>query len=319
MLESSNNYWVGVNNALDKANAIHLGNEQLLTPSPMPMSHRLRRWCAGLFIFWLIGLIPIYVLFDVTTTVVYGLGAAMVYAFFAYIVLPYFWKVHERKHPNVLSAQKRTLTAQGIPGDPINVGFSGSEEELQSAINTAGWVEADPITWGSSKKIVLDSLDHRAYANAPVSDLFINGRKQDLAFEQTFGPDPSKRHHVRFWKCDQPSDYECDFWIGSATFDKGVGVSHLTGQVTHHIDADIDKERDKLGSDFAKVPGVTIQWIDGFQTVLTGKNGGGDPYFTDGRLCLAVVDSVAHSSQVDAAWSSSVPSETSASLGPISK
>ena len=269
-------------------------------PLTASTSHRLRRWCIGIFIFWLLGLIPIYVLFDVTTTIVYGIGAAMVYALIAYIVLPYFWKVHEHRHPNLMSAQKRTLTVQGIPGDPINFGFSGSQEELMFSTKIAGWAEADPITWNSSKKIVLDSLDHHAYASAPVSDLYINGRKQDLAFEQTFGPDPSKRHHVRFWKCDQASDYGCDFWIGSATFDKGVGMSHLTGQVTHHIDADIDKERDKLGDDLAHVPGVTIQWIDGFQAVLTGKNGGGDPYFTDGRLCLAVVAGSESASPADA-------------------
>ena len=32
-------------------------------------------------------------------------------------------------------------------------------------------------------------------------------------------------------------------WLGAATFDRSVGVSHYTGAITHHIDADIDAER----------------------------------------------------------------------------
>ena len=38
-------------------------------------------------------------------------------------------------------------------------------------------------------------------------------------------------------------------WIGAATFDRSVGFSHRTGQVTHHIAPDIDRERDTLMAD----------------------------------------------------------------------
>ncbi len=42
-------------------------------------------------------------------------------------------------------------------------------------------------------------------------------------------------------------------WIGAATFDRSVGVSHLTGKVTHHQDiaADVDDVRNKLMNDFS--------------------------------------------------------------------
>jgi LssY C-terminus len=39
---------------------------------------------------------------------------------------------------------------------------------------------------------------------------------------------------------------------GSATFDRGVGLSRYTGQVTHHIAPDIDAERDALTDDLKK-------------------------------------------------------------------
>ena len=41
-------------------------------------------------------------------------------------------------------------------------------------------------------------------------------------------------------------------WIGSATYDERVGLSHTTGQITHHIAADVDAERDHLFDDLKK-------------------------------------------------------------------
>jgi hypothetical protein len=66
-------------------------------------------------------------------------------------------------------------------------------------------------------------------------------------------------------------------------------MSHTTGQITHHIGPDLDSERDRL-FDELKQASVTEQifWLDGFQQ-LQGKNGGGDPWHTDGRLEVAVL------------------------------
>ncbi|HSY29136.1 MAG TPA: LssY C-terminal domain-containing protein, partial [Burkholderiaceae bacterium] len=168
--------------------------------------------------------------------------------------------------------------------DAINVAFIGTAEDLHRALIAAAWYPADPITLRSSARIVADSVFHRPYDDAPVSDLFVWGKKQDLAFEQPMGGDPRKRHHVRFWRSEQVDDQGRPLWLGAATFDTKAGLSHLTGQVTHHIDANIDKERDKLVADLQKYSGVQVDWTDPFQDAKTGKNGGGDPYFTDGRL-----------------------------------
>jgi hypothetical protein len=57
--------------------------------------------------------------------------------------------------------------------------------------------------------------------------------------------------------------------------------------VTHHISPDLDAERDRLITGLQQA-GVTekVFWLDGFQR-LQGKNGGGDPWRTDGRLKVA--------------------------------
>lgn len=214
-------------------------------------------------------------------------SALLLYGLAAYSVAPALWKFYESHHPALTLATTRAFTAQGIPGDPINIAFIGTQSELLQAAKAAGWISADPITLQSSAKIVIDSALHRAYVSAPVSNLFVHGKKQDIALEQPFGPDPSKRHHARFWKLEPMDDLGRHLWLGAATFDSKVGVSHLTGQVTHHIDADVDKERDKIVTDLVNAAQISVQWVEGFHRELRGKNGGGDPFFTDGRLCIA--------------------------------
>lgn len=91
------------------------------------------------------------------------------------------------------------------------------------------------------------------------------------------------------WRWDQPYEGRTA-WFGAATFDKGVGLSHTTGQVTHHIAPDIDAERDRLLAGLQQAVAVqTVQWIDDFHTELEGRNGGGDPWHTDGRLAVVLL------------------------------
>lgn len=188
---------------------------------------------------------------------------------------------------NALSgAPTRSFTAAGVPGDPLNIAFIGSEDDLQRAMAAAQWLPADPITLRSSLRITVDSVMRRAYAEAPVSSLYVDGRRQDLAFEQPAASNPSKRHHVRFWRLAALDRPGISVWIGATTYDARIGLSHVNRHVTHHIAADIDDERDKLLDDLRRGGGVTIAWIDDFQPEREGRNGGGDPFHTDGRLAV---------------------------------
>jgi hypothetical protein len=69
-----------------------------------------------------------------------------------------------------------------------------------------------------------------------------------------------------------------------------VGFSHDTGQITHHIAPDLDAERDALMQDLSKA-GVasSVYRVSGRGPTLAGRNGGGDRYFTDGDVSVAVV------------------------------
>ena len=178
-----------------------------------------------------------------------------------------------------------TRTAQGIPGDPINVGLVGSREDVLCAMHAAAWYPADPITFRSSLEIVGSVVLDRPYRDAPVSSLFYEGRREDLAFEKPDGRSADRRHHVRFWEVLKQGEEGRPVWLGSVTFDRGVGLSHYTGQVTHHIAPNIDAERDGLTDDLKAAKVVeAIYEVSGIGPTLNGRNGEGDPYYTDGEI-----------------------------------
>jgi hypothetical protein len=207
----------------------------------------------------------------------------------AYLVLPALWRHYEHQ-PTLEAAPKTTRTAQGIPGDPLNVGLIGTEEEVIRAMLGAGWDAADPITLRSSIRIASSVIRDRPYVDAPVSSLFVFGRKQDLAFEKPAGRSASHRHHVRFWNSRELGRDGKPLWIGAVTYDRSVGLSHRTGQITHHIGPDVDAERDALIADLRKGGWLTeLFQVTGVGATVLAWNGGGDRYYTDGELTIGVL------------------------------
>ena len=212
------------------------------------------------------------------------LAVVLAYTVVAYVVLPALWSHYEHQK-GLADLPMVTRTAQGIPGDPINVGLIGDEKEVLCAMNAAGWFPADPVTFRSSIEIAGSVLLDRAYKDAPVSNLFYLGRREDLAFEKPEGNSADRRHHVRFWKALDQGQEKRQVWLGAVTFDKGVGVSHFTGAITHHIDADLDAERQLFVTGLEGAGMVTAKYqVTGVGPTMTGRNGGGDPYYTDGEV-----------------------------------
>ena len=182
----------------------------------------------------------------------------------------------------------RTRTRDGVLGDPINLAFDASEADIHAAMQASGWTLADPITVRSSWKIVISSVFRRSYRHAPVSDLLVFGRAQDFAYQQEVEGSASRRHHVRFWKVPEgwtlPGGHHVD-WIAAGTFDRAVGLSVFTLQVTHKIDEDVDRERDYVvNTVLYSVPGAKVRVIEDFSSGYHHRNGGGDAIRTDGHL-----------------------------------
>jgi hypothetical protein len=170
------------------------------------------------------------------------------------------------------------------------VALIGTETELKKIMLVAKWYPADPLTLRSSLEIAEATVLERSYDDAPVSNLYLWGRKEDLAFEQPVGDDPRQRHHVRFWRSDRVDRDGRPVWVGAAIYDTRVGFSDTTGQITHHIAADIDAERDKLFHDLEQTGDLSeVYHIQGFHKIRAGRNGGGDPWHTDGDLYVGVI------------------------------
>jgi hypothetical protein len=217
----------------------------------------------------------------------------------AYIILPLIWR-HYEHNPSLAEAPKTTVTGQGIPGDPLNLGLIGAEEDVIRALHAAGWSPADPITLGSCIRIAASVVFKRPDPDAPVSGLFLFGHRQDLAFEKPVGGSARHRHHVRFWKWVDGGRAGRPLWIGSATYDVSVGFSHRTGQITHHIAPNIDAERHGLVQDLVEAGWVDkIYQVTGVGATLVGRNGGGDRYYTDGELTIGVLGTQADADRPD--------------------
>ncbi len=207
----------------------------------------------------------------------------------AYFVLPLTWRHHEHQK-GLAGLTMVTRTGSGIPGDPLNIGLVGSKEDLLCAMNAAAWYPADPITLRSSIGIVGSVLLDRPYHDAPVSHLYYDGKREDLAFEKPAEKSADRRHHVRFWEVLPRGEEGRGVWLGAVTFDRGVGFSHDDARITHHIAPDVDAERDLLTADLKGAKVVkTIYEVTGIGPTLDGRNGAGDSYYTDGEIKISVL------------------------------
>jgi len=205
----------------------------------------------------------------------------------AYLVLPRLHRILTRIYlPDYFIGRART--SDGLLGDPVNVALTGTAEQLHRVMLEAGWTRADDITAASTRRIILSTLTRRSYNEAPVSPLLLFDRQQDFAYQQEVAGNPAKRHHVRFWRCPEgwalPGGGRVD-WLAAGTFDKSVGFSLFTLQITHKIDENTDIERDHIVASLtAADPAVSVNVIRDFSTGYHSRNGGGDSIETDGDL-----------------------------------
>lgn len=194
----------------------------------------------------------------------------------------------------------RTRTVEGVLSDPINMAFDGDEIDLHVAMRRAGWVLAEERTVGSAWDMVRATLLRRSYPEAPVSALFLMGRRHDFTYQQEVGGTTAKRHHVRFWKMPPrfslPGGYTVD-WLAAGTYDRAVGFSFFTLQFTHRIDENIDVERDYVIDTVRYAdPAVEVEVIREFSASYHHRNGQGDRIRTDGDLPIIDVAGAAERS-----------------------
>ncbi|MCU1479123.1 MAG: hypothetical protein JWQ64_3816 [Subtercola sp.] len=225
------------------------------------------------------------------------------YALLAYLLLPRLHSILTYIYvPDYFIGRARTN--EGLLGDPVNLALFGSEAQLHTAMLAAGWRRADEVGFRSALRIVTSTLFRRSYSDAPVSPLYLFGNIQDFTYQQEVEGNPAKRHHVRFWKTPEgwllPGGYEAE-WMAAGTYDRTVGISLFTLQVTHRIERETDRERDHIVTTLqdANAEGV-FSVIRNFSTGYHAVNGGGDAITTDGDLPIIDLSRVIVSAEGEA-------------------
>lgn len=208
---------------------------------------------------------------------------------FTHVIAPRLFSHYERL-PSMASAPRVTTTKKGAMADPVNVALVGTGEEIERAFKAAGWTIADSLSRASDIGIAKSVLLNRPDSSAPVSNLFLLGRKQDVAFEREVGSSARHRHHVRLWLYPSVKYDGRDLWIGDASYDASAGMSHRALRPTHHIAPDIDDERDGIELALARVGQVAATFrVTGIGLRVDGHNAEGDRFYTDGELRVIVI------------------------------
>ena len=189
-----------------------------------------------------------------------GIAVLFTYALGAYVLAPALIRVYRILRP-ADHLPLYCVTPDGFASDPLNIGIVGTRRELILSMEKAGWFLADPQRWRNLIRHGLSTAYGWNYPNAPVSNLYLFGHKQDVAFEIPVEGQTGHRHHVRFWATTYNSKKPLNIrsiswqkrrehlsddsllWVGAASLDVGIGYIRHNLQITHLIAPDTNQER----------------------------------------------------------------------------
>ncbi len=187
---------------------------------------------------------------------------------------------------HVASLPRFTARMTGASQAPIGLIFLGSGRELLEAFGEAGWYAADRITPRSALRAFGRGVTNRPYHCAPVFPSFLDGRLNDVAFQQTTpGGSSRRRHHARFWL----THFTCEgkqVWVATASYDAGVGIGRLVPMPIHHIDPDIDAERDYIARSLISAGRLKVTQEIRVTEPMSGRNSAGDLFYTQGMALV---------------------------------
>ncbi len=131
--------------------------------------------------------------------------------------------------------------------------------------------------------------EDRGYNEAPVSVLLLDGSPPDMVFEKT-NDTFARRHHLRIWRRPGMVDGK-PVWAVAATHDTGINFSEADRTFIHRIDAQIDREREKVVDDLLFTGRVkACELVDRLQVPRKTSNATGDSIETDGRIAVLLLD-----------------------------
>src|SRR6185503_1106617 len=146
---------------------------------------------------------------------------------------------------------------------------------------------------GSVMRMMGSAVSRERYAYAPISNLYLFGRPQDIALQKA-RDNVHRRNHLRLWRSAMLYHGK-PVWVGQISRDIGSRLTiHSPTLTTHKIDPDVDEARKALAEDMAYSQNLTqLGFVRGVGPAPQGapsQNLTTDPYYTDGYRQVLVFD-----------------------------
>ena len=178
-------------------------------------------------------------------------------------------------------------------GDPLNLIVIGGLEDAFPALIRRGWSPTEKTWRGSVMRMMKSAMSRERYPYAPISNLYLYGRSQDVALQKA-RDNIHQRNHLRLWR--SPMRYHGRLvWVGQISRDIGSRLTiHSPTFTTHKIDPDVDEAARALTEDLVYSQGVrAIGFVGGVGAApkeAPRENLTTDPYFTGGLRIVLLFD-----------------------------
>jgi hypothetical protein len=178
-------------------------------------------------------------------------------------------------------------------GDPLNLVIIGGIEDAFPALIRRGWSPSETTWSGSVMQMISSALARERYPYAPISNLYLYGRPQDLALQKA-RDNIHQRNHLRLWR--SPMRYHGkQVWVGQISRDIGSRLTIYSPTLTtHKIDPDVDGAALALAEDDVYSQGLQkLAFVAGVGSAPRSAprfNLTRDPYFTQGMRIVLFFD-----------------------------
>ncbi len=179
-------------------------------------------------------------------------------------------------------------------GDPLNLVIIGGVEDAFASLVRRGWSPTE-VTWkGSVMRMMSSALSRERYPYAPISNLYLFGRPQDIALQKA-RDNIHQRNHLRLWRSSMLYHGK-PVWVGQISRDIGSRMTiHSPTLTTHKIDPDVDEAARALIEDLVYSQGLRaiglVKGVGAAPKSAPRENLTTDPYYTGGMRSVLLFDS----------------------------
>ena len=178
-------------------------------------------------------------------------------------------------------------------GDPLNLVIIGGLEDAFPSLVRRGWSPTE-VSWkGSVMRMMKSALARERYPYAPISNLYLFGRPQDIALQKA-RDNIHQRNHLRLWRSAMLYNGKA-VWVGQVSRDIGSRLTiHSPTFTTHKIDPDVDEAARALMEDLVYSQGLRaiglVKGVGAAPKTAPRENATTDPYYTAGMRSVLLFD-----------------------------